>query len=302
MAFFVWAMARLGAAQIASVVPGLVGCGVAWLFLRRRRPAARIAARAATPVGAAQNPRRPMSFHLAFLPYYLLIALTVLSQLPPVKEATGHLAWGLDYPAVETSLGYQVKKATNYAAIGLFRHPAPMILAAAFLTFAAFRALGRWRRGAAWAAARATYRQSLPTSVGVATMVAMALVMIDTGMTQVLARGVADVTGVAFPFFSPYIGVLGTFLTGSNTNSNVMFGALQTETARALGLSTVTLASAQSIGGSLGSSIAPAKVLVGTALVGLQGREASVMRKAIPYCLALVALVGVEVWIVSYLL
>jgi lactate permease len=242
-----------------------------------------------------------MSFHVAFLPYYLLIGLSVLSQLPPVKEATDHLAWGLSYPAADTALGYQVEAAKGYAKIQLIRHPAPLILATALLTYGVFWRLGKWRRGVTWGAAQATYRQCLATSVGVGTMVMMALVMIDTGMTQVLAQGIARATGTAFPFFSPFIGVLGTFLTGSNTNSNVMFGALQTETARTLGLSAVTLASAQSIGGSLGSSIAPAKVLVGTSLVGLQGQEASVMRKAIPYCLTLVALVGVEVWVVTRL-
>ena len=97
--------------------------------------------------------------------------------------------------------------------------------------------------------------------------------------------------------FSPYIGVLGTFMTGSNTNSNVMFGALQMESAGALGISSVTIASIQSIGGSLGSAIAPAKVLVGTSIVGLSGRENEVMRRTIPYCLGIVLLVGIQAWL-----
>ena len=90
-------------------------------------------------------------------------------------------------------------------------------------------------------------------------------------------------------------------MTGSNTNSNVMFGALQLETARALGIGSVTVASVQSIGGSLGSAIAPAKVLVGTAVVGLSGRENEVLRQTIPYCLLIVALVGIQAWILIYI-
>jgi lactate permease len=86
-------------------------------------------------------------------------------------------------------------------------------------------------------------------------------------------------------------------MTGSNTNSNVMFGALQLETAKSLGISTLIIASIQSIGGSLGSAIAPAKVLIGSTLVGLTGRESEVMRKTIPYCLLIVLLVGLEAWI-----
>ena len=302
MALFVWLTVRIGAAQIGALVPGLVGCGVLWMFLRgagRKQDQARVRQEASSATGNAGN---PMSFHLAFLPYYLLIGLTALSQVSVIKEAMAPLAWGLDYPAQATSLGFQVAAEEGYARISLFRHPAPLILASALLTYVVFRYVGSWQRGATWEAVVATYRQSQSTSVGMATMVMMAVVMIDTGMTSVLARGIADATGVAFPFVSPFIGVLGTFLTGSNTSSNVMFGALQVETARTLAVSTVTMASAQSIGGSLGSSIAPAKVLVGTALVGLQGHEVEVLRKAIPYCLIVVIVVGVEVWIASHLL
>ena len=89
-------------------------------------------------------------------------------------------------------------------------------------------------------------------------------------------------------------------MTGSNTNSNIMFGALQLETANALGVGTVTVASIQSIGGSLGSAIAPAKVLVGTAIVGLSGREGEVMRRTIPYCLGIVLLTGLLAWVMLY--
>ena len=151
------------------------------------------------------------------------------------------------------------------------------------------------------AALKNTYSQCVPTSVGVGTMVMMALVMTDTGMTVLLGKAIANGTGVLFPVFSPYIGVLGTFMTGSNTNSNIMFGALQLETANAIGIGTVTVASIQSIGGSLGSAIAPAKVLVGTAIVGLSGREGEVMRQTIPYCLIIVLLTGLLAWVIVYM-
>lgn len=301
MALFVWITTSVGAAQIASVVPGLAGCGVIWLLSRRRRAPATATAVADPPTPGSRG-ERPLTFHLAFLPYYLLILLTVVSQIPAVAKATGNLSWGLNYPAVETALGFKVAAAKAYAKIRLLNHPAPLILASALLTYLVLKAMGRWRPGAAWHALRPTYSQCLGTSLGVATMVMMALVMIDTGMTSVLAQGIAAASGPLFPLFSPFIGVLGTFLTGSNTNSNIMFGALQVETARVLGVSVVTMASVQSIGGSLGSAIAPAKVLVGTTLVGLGGREAEVLRRTIPYCLVLVALVGVEAWLVVYLL
>ncbi|NQU97225.1 MAG: L-lactate permease [Chloroflexi bacterium] len=308
IAFAVWATASLGLPQLASIVPGLVGAGAGWLLTRTpllREPSHRTED-AALPAGAtASGPaqpgehgkRGPLGFHLAFLPYYLLILFSLLSQVPWIKDATSHLFWGLDYPAMETAKGFAVEAKTAYARIQLLRHPAPLIIFALGFSYLAYALAGRRRPGVLVGAAKQTYSQCVATSVGIATMVMMALIMTDTGMTALLGRSVAAGTGVLFPVFSPYIGVLGTFMTGSNTNSNVMFGALQLESAGALGLSAVTIASIQSIGGSLASSIAPAKVLVGTAIVGLSGRENEVMRRTIPYCLGIVLLVGIQAWL-----
>jgi len=297
MSFCVWLMASMGAAQIASVVPGLIGCGVLWLLGKTPLLGGERGERTTSDPEALN---KGLSFHMAFLPYYLLIFLTVLSQIPPIKEAAKDLFFGFNYPRLETSLGYVVEPVTAYAKLRLLNHPAPLILAATFLTFLSFLGMGRWKGGAGTAALKATARQCWPTTVGIATMVMMALIMTSTGMTELLANGIARVTGVVFPVFSPYIGVLGCFMTGSNTNSNVMFGALQMETAMSLGINTLIIASVQSIGGSLGSAIAPAKVLIGSTLVGLVGREAEVMRRSMPYCLLIVLLVGLEAWLAVY--
>jgi len=141
---------------------------------------------------------------------------------------------------------------------------------------------------------RLTYAQTLGSTIGVTTMVMMAVVMADTGMTVLLARGIAAASGPLFPVVSPFIGLLGSFMSGSNTNSNVMFGLLQLETARALEIGTVTISAVQSIGASVGSPMAPAKVLVGAAVVGLAGQERKIFGVVIPYILILVALVAVE--------
>ena len=296
MAAAMWLMADLGAPQIASSVPGLIALAAIPLGARAGlvRPE-RAAAPAAEAVPAAQQPvgeRRPMSFHLGFMPYYLLIGLSVLSQLGAVQNAPFNLSWGLDYPGFVTETGHVVAPAADYAAIRLLNHPAPLIIVSVAVSMAALALAGFWRRGAGWEAARLTYAQSLSTTVGVGTMVMMAVVMADTGLTALLAQGIAKASGPLFPFVSPFIGALGSFMTGSNTNSNVLFGVLQIETARSLDVGQVTIASVQSIGASVGSSMAPAKVLVGAALVGLAGREHVIMRLTVPYVLALTALAG----------
>ncbi len=311
MGFCTWLMAVIGAPQIASIVSGLVGCAAVWL-LGRTLALYRSAAQQPDPEAAAaldaseEKAEGPTSarrqeragagpgFHLAFLPYYLILLLSVLTQIPGIRELGAGLQWGLDYPAAETALGFQVEGREDYARISLLRHPAPLILISLIVAYLVNVFAGRWRSGTGMSAARLTYNQCAPATMGIAMMLMMALVMTDTGMTVLLGRTIASGAGWSFPLFSPYIGVLGSFMTGSNTNSNVMFGALQIEAAAALGVNAVTVASVQSIGGSLGSAIAPAKVLVGTAVVGLSGQEGSVMRRAIPYCLGIAFLVGVQ--------
>ncbi|PKB65272.1 MAG: lactate permease [SAR202 cluster bacterium Io17-Chloro-G3] len=303
MAMSVWLLASLGAAQIASLVPGLVGCGVGWLLARTSllgKAVERDARIKVTAVELQSLSENKLGFHLAFLPYYLLILLSILSQLPVVKDISANWYWGLDYPAMETALGFVTESKGDYGKIRFLRHPAPLILLSLAASSVTLLAIGKWRDRALISALKQTYVQSISTSVGIGTMVMMALVMTDTGMTTLLGQAIAAGTGDAFPLFSPYIGLLGTFMTGSNTNSNIMFGSLQLETATSLNISAVTIASIQSIGGSLGSSIAPAKVLVGTAIVGLSGRESEVLRRTIPYCLAIVFLVGLQAWLLIY--
>ena len=85
-------------------------------------------------------------------------------------------------------------------------------------------------------------------------------------------------------------------MTGSNTNSNVIFGPLQQRTAELLGISVWIILGAQTTGGALGSMLAPAKVIVGCSTAGLAGQEGKVMRKTLGYGLAIAAAVGLVAW------
>ena len=306
MAAAMYGLALADAPQIASTVPAVLGMAALALLARTpllpRAPAdgtpGEYAPASAGADGSAEPDARPMPFILAFMPYLLLIALSAFSQIPAVKEAVSGVQWSLDYPAFVTAQGFAVAAAENYAPLRILNHPAPLIFFSIVFSAGVYALTGRWRRGAASEAMRLTYAQTLGSTIGVTTMVTMAVVMADTGMTVLLARGIATASGPLFPVVSPFIGLLGSFMSGSNTNSNVMFGLLQLETARALDIGAVTISSVQSIGASVGSPMAPAKVLVGAAVVGLAGKERDIFRIVIPYILVLVVLVAVEALIV----
>ena len=117
--------------------------------------------------------------------------------------------------------------------------------------------------------------------------------MTHTGMTQIIARGISETfSAELYPLVAPFIGTLGAFMTGSNTNSNVVFGALQQETAALLALSVPVILAGQTAGASLGSVLAPAKVIVGCSTVGLAGQEGPVIRRMLILGLIPVAFVA----------
>jgi lactate permease len=141
----------------------------------------------------------------------------------------------------------------------------------------------------------------MSSSVSIAAMVAMAVIMEDAGMTDTLARGLAQGMGALYPAIAPWIGALGAFMTGSNTNSNVVFGALQQRTAELLQFSVAIILAAQTAGAALASVMAPTKVVVGASTAGMAGREGEVMRKLVAYTVVLVLLISLlaalAIWI-----
>jgi lactate permease len=128
----------------------------------------------------------------------------------------------------------------------------------------------------------------------------MAVMMDHAGMTFRLAQGLSVAMGAAFPLVSSLIGTLGAFMTGSNTNSNVIFAPLQQRTAELIGISVWIVLGAQTTGGALGSMLAPAKVIVGCSTAGLAGQEGQVMRKTVGYGLAIAVVVGIVAWVAIY--
>ena len=102
-------------------------------------------------------------------------------------------------------------------------------------------------------------------------------------MMSVMAQGIAGLAGAVYPIVSPFIGVLGSFMSGANTVSNILFSSLQFETAQTLGFSTVLVVAMQNIGGAVGNMTCVNNVVAVCATVGTPGREGLLIRRnAIP--------------------
>ncbi|WP_137888368.1 lactate permease LctP family transporter [Pseudomonas sp. 2FE] len=122
-------------------------------------------------------------------------------------------------------------------------------------------------------------------------VLAFAFVTNFSGMSTTLALVLAG-TGAAFPFFSPFLGWLGVFLTGSDTSSNALFGSLQATTAHQIGVNDTLLVAANTSGGVTGKMISPQSIAVACAATGLVGKESDLFRFTLKHSLMFATLVG----------
>ncbi|GAB4531578.1 MAG: L-lactate permease [Anaerolineales bacterium] len=230
---------------------------------------------------------------IALSGYAGLVAITLGVQLiPGIHDALGKVGvLRILFPEVATAQGF-VTPAGPGRTICFLRHAGAILGVSSLLAFLIYRQAGWYQPGAGKRIVTGTVQRVMSSSVGIAAMVAMAVVMQHAGMTDALARGLADSVGRAYPAIAPWIGALGAFMTGSNTNSNVVFAALQLRTAELLGYGAALILAAQTSGGALGSVIAPTKIVVGASTGGMAGREGEVMRKMLAYTGMLVALMS----------
>jgi lactate permease len=296
MAATQYLLAVNGLWNLAGFVAGMVGlvvsAGVARLPLYRKERADEDA------VEATYEGEPPMGLGLALFPYLALIVIVAAAELwTPLHDALNQVVVRVPLPAVETDLGWTTPERTGKA-ISLFGHAGALLAYTSILAFIIYRVRGKLTSGDLGGILRRTARSAVPSSIGIVSMVSIAMFMARTGMTNVLARGLSSTVGQVFPLASPFIGLLGAFMTGSNTNSNVIFTALQQHTAELVSVSVLVILAAQTTGGSLGSMLAPAKVIVGCSTAGLEGEEGRVMRKTIPYGLLITAVVGIIAWLV----
>ena len=236
----------------------------------------------------------------ALLPYIILVAITLIVNLVPgIKETLNLYDFSLFFPEIRTNFG-DITPAGPGRSIKYLNHPGEIILVSAMISFAVFRISGRLKKGSLTQIIKKTAKRSLNTTLAIFSMVGIAVIMSHTQMTSILSEGISMALGESlFPLISPLIGALGAFITGSNNNSNVLFAGLQMQTAEILGLSVPIILAAQTVGAGIGSIMAPAKVILGCATVGLSDQEGKVIRITLGFGLLLVFIIGISalIWI-----
>lgn len=225
---------------------------------------------------------------VALSAYLVLILFTVgILLIPPLffpelKQALGQIAIKIPFPETVTVLGFVSPAGTNKP-IPIFSHAGAILFYSAAAAFVIYKRAGLYGAGAGKKILSETARRMMTSSLSIALTVSMAVIMEQSGMTEALAQGLANAFGRAFPLMAAWIGAVGAFMTGSNTDSNVVFAALQMRTAELLTFSVPIILAAQTAGAALASVFAPMKLVVGTSTAGLEGQEGLVLRAVIGY-------------------
>ncbi len=138
-----------------------------------------------------------------------------------------------------------------------------------------------------------TLKDNVKTIFTICSVLATAKIMGYSGMISAIAVILIKVTGQFYPAISPFVGMIGGFVTGSGTSTTVLFGGLQTETATAIGVNKTWLASANIVGGGIGKMISPQNIAIGCAASGLGGQESKILNKTIPYAACYIIVAGI---------
>jgi len=287
----IWTLGATGGAMVGL----LAGLGLARLPFYRRASNGQ----ATQPDFAPTNGKSSQPLLLAVSGYIILVVLAFgINLIPPVARFMSSLQLNLNFPELTTSLGW-ITPAESGRPIDLFGHPGAILLYTSALAYLIYKRSGSYDPGAEQQILSKVTRGAVNSSLGILAMVGMAVMMTHSGMTNLLAQGLSLAFGGVYPLVSPFIGALGAFITGSNNNSNVLFAVLQMESAKLLGLSVPLILGGQTAGGSLGSIMAPAKVIVGCSTVGLSSEEGRVVGKVIAYGMLPVAVVALAVFIMA---
>ena len=207
------------------------------------------------------------------LPYILIVVLSVAFFIIDPK-----LAINLDFPEYTTLSGISIAAEDNYVKFNIFKFPFCIILMASFISMLLYSRRGCFTKQKAMNIVNLTVKKCVPTTITLIFLLCMAQVMMDSQMIENMASVLVALTGKMYPLVAPFIGLLGAFITGSNTNSNVLFGALQESSAISLGLSVPVMCAVQSLGASVGGAIGPTTVALGATSAHIVGEESKIYK------------------------
>lgn len=255
----------------------------------------------------------PAQIIKAWMPFVILTAMVSLWSIKPFKDlfvkgkngqpdgALVDMVMSINVPYLHNAvqkLPPVVTKITDYAAIykfDWFSATGTAIVLAAIISIVMLK----MRPKEALATFGETVKELRTPIYSIGMVLAFAFIANYSGLSATLALALAH-TGKAFTFFSPFLGWLGVFLTGSDTSANALFAALQATTARQIGVPEVLLVAANTSGGVTGKMISPQSIAIACAATGLVGKESDLFRFTVKHSIIFTIMMGVLITLQAY--
>ena len=253
----------------------------------RRRRRADTGFRAARDT-SQPNPDDRAEVARAYAPYAIIIVVFVICQITAVKNLLDKATFKFHWPGLHIVSPKGKPVSLTEFTLNLLTTPGTQMLVAGVLTMIVLK-LSVPRALKAYGATLVQLRFAIVT---VMVVLALAFVMNLSGQTITLGTWMAGAGG-AFALLSPVLGWLGVAVTGSDTSSNSLFGALQVTAANQAGLSDVLMAASNSSGGVLGKMISPQNLAIAAAAVGMNGKEGDIFRRVVVWSVVFLALLCV---------
>ena len=222
---------------------------------------------------------------LASLPYILLCGLILIAS-PLVPSINSLLA------KASSNIHIYTGDATSTTAFSWINTPGMMILIATFIA----GLIQKLKFTYMLDVLKRTVIQLKTSFITIMSIVAISKIMSHSGMTSSISFGLCAITGSFYPLIAPLLGAIGTFVTGSDTSANILFGALQTEAAKSLSIDPYWIAAANTAGATAGKMISPQSIAIATSATGLIGSEGKILSTTVKYCLGYVIILGLIVY------
>ena len=290
--------------ELTDILAALTAIASLVLLFRVWQPRECIPADAATPTVVPSTRYTVSEIFRAWLPYALLAGCVLCWGMPAFKAVLVKTSISIEWPVLHQLVRRMppvVAMASPYEArysLDWLASPGTACLIASVLA-ALFAGLSPARFVRVFLS---TLKQMFLPLVTIASVLGLAFLMNYSGATATLGLAFAA-TGILFSFFSPLLGWMGVFLTGSDASSNALFGNLQTTAARQIGLNPVLTAAANSTGGVMGKMISVQSIAVAAAATGMKPTEESqLFRFTFWHSVLLVSMIGAVTTIYAYVI
>lgn len=222
----------------------------------------------------------------AVMPYIFLSVVTIIGLgIRPITQFLRQFAWGFNFMPTTTGYGFNVEAATPFSPIRIFIQPGFYIFLSAVFAYFWYKSKGVYNGITFFTIFKQFVQAVKKSTISIAMFLIMSNILKHSGQTTVLAFWIAKVSSpLMYAGMSHWIGMVGAFMTSSNTASNILMSPLhQSVVADMTGLELATVIAGQTSGGALGNAIAPANIILGVTTAQIENKSSEVLKYTLTF-------------------